>query len=315
MDNRRAIVVVAQIAVGLLLVYAVYGMSLVIVKKDKLFVDSRYNFNSREATKIVDGYIEAPIISNRVFNTINPAADSFVNMPRSFNRKGGAQFSYSFWLFLDDTSPENIRHKTILLRGDPKSYSYTATKPGRTTGVQRSDVLVQCPLIGFGPTYDTFLVRFNTHDDPATTMRIQAPQDTRGRGHNLLKLIDRRWVLLTFSFEDNIAVTDFEDGIMVRFYVNDILYHSHRVRSTLRQNDGELVLFPPSADSGEEGSVLKGARIGNLTYFNYALTAASVREIFEQGPPKHFAADLAGRSQTGEPLHISLYNKMDIYNS
>ena len=106
-------------------------------------------------------------------------------------------------------------------------------------------------------------------------------------------------------------INDFEDGVIVRFYVNDFLYDIHRVRSALRLNNGDLHLFPSCTKS----SVLKQARIGNLAHYNYALSNLSVRDIYDAGPPRHLATDLAGASSLGHPLYLSEQNKLDNANS
>ena len=237
--------------------------------------------------------------------------------------RGGAQFTYYFWLYLGDASAENVRNRVIMLRGDPKAYSYTKTSRQTDSVLNMPDKVekitgrpvTKCPAIGFGPTFDTFVVSFNTLDDPDETIVIKPNNtivDVSSR-HNVLKLIRNKWALLSFVFEDNVAITDFEDGIIMRFYVNDVLYQVDKRRSTLRQNAGDLVLFPQTPNVGDGG--LKGSRIADLTYRNYAMSANSVREVYDAGPPKYFASELAGHNEVGDPLYLSVYNKLDIYNT
>ena len=320
----RTAAIAVQVVVGLLVVFAVYRMSLWIMRKDQLLVDERQNRKPQESTKVVDGFIDTPLITNRSFDTRNPHAKSYVRMPRSFNRKGGAQFSYSFWMFIDDTLPTNVRNRVILTRGDSDSYKYSRTTnqtdavltlPPEVEVMNRP--LVKCPSIAFGDTYDSFVVTFNTLDNPDESVSItpsRTAKDPTAR-HNVIKLIKHKWALLTFVFEDNVAINDFEDGIIVRFYINDIMYQVDKRNSTLRQNAGDLVLFPPPAAGGAQDSGLKGARIGDLTYHNFALSGTSVRDIYNGGPPRHFATDLAGHNMLGDPLHLSIYNKLDVYNT
>lgn len=325
--------IVAQVLVGVLVVYAVYRLSLWVLKKDKLVVDARNDFDPRTETKIVDGYAPTDLLADRDFDTINPQSKSFRSLPRSLNRKGGAQFSYSFWINLKDTSPKNVAHKVILMRGDRQRYSFSRT-PNTTIDAGAPDnkirvnadakqytfneVLVKCPLIRFGEDYKSLVVEFNTLDNPNEKVEISSfdsASDDPSLRHNVLKLIDNAWVLFTFTFEDSVAINDFEDGIIVRFYVNDFMYNVSKVRSTLYPNNGSFHLLPTWNGEGlAGGEVLRNARIADVKYHNYALSSPAVKEMYDVGPPKNYASDLVG-SDLGDPLYLSMYNKLDIFNS
>lgn len=327
--------IVVQVVAGVLVVYAVYRLSLWVLKKDRLVVDARNNFDPRLETTIVDGYAPTDLLADRTFDTINPRARSFKSLQRSFNRKGGAQYSYSFWIHLKDTSSKNVANKVILMRGDRQRYTFTRKpslvvtandpdskilKAGEdTTQYAFNEVLVKGPLIRFGEDYKSLVVEFNTLDNPNEKVEIRSfdsASDDPGLRHNVLKLIDNAWVLFTFTFEDSVAINDFEDGIIVRFYVNDFLYNVSKVRSTLYQNNGSFYLLPTwNGQGGAGGMPLRDARIANLKYFNYALSSPAVKELYEAGPPKHYASDLVGSDDLGDPLYLSMYNKLDIANS
>lgn len=321
--------IVLQVVLGLIVVLAVFWLSLYVIKQDRLVVDNKMSVNNKTRTRIVDGFIEATNVANKSFSTVNPNARAFTYLPRSYNRKGGTQFTYSFWLYLGDTSADNVRNKDILLRGDRREYTYERRRDGGAGGHHHggaggqhndshhkgsaaarstTDVVVKAPRIRFGQTFDELVVEFNTVDDPDHQVRLNPNKhrnDTTLR-HNVLGLIHAKWVLLTFVFEDNVAINDFEDGIVMRFYVNDLLYNTHRHRGALRLNDDDLHLFP----SGD----VRSARIGDLNYYNYALSTLAVKDLYDAGPPKKYAKNLFDRNELGDPLYLSEYNKLDIYN-
>lgn len=324
--------VVVQVVVGVLVVYAVYRLSLWVLRRDKLVVDARSDFNPKRETLVVDGYAPTDLLADRQFTTLNPRSPTFRALPRSFNRKGGAQFTYSFWIYLRNTSDENVAGKTILLRGDRTPFSYLRTTPDRRTAADRltgaagavtqqvsNRPTVACPLIRFGDDYRSLVVQFNTLERPDESVEItsfDAASDDPGLRHNVLKLIDNAWVLFTFTFEDNVAINDFEDGIVVKFYVNDFLYNTAKVRSALYQNSGNLHLFPTwGPDGSPTGQTVRDARIADVRYFNYALGVPSIKEIYDAGPSRHYATDLVGSGDLGDPLYLSVYNKTDVYNS
>jgi hypothetical protein len=312
-----------QIVLGIIIVVVIYKLSLWMLHQDELIMDDRWglNMDKRDVT-IVDGYAMTGMAANRVWNTINPYASNYAAIMRSYNRMGGAQFSYSFWMNLSDVSPENVAGRTILMRGDNRKYVFEkqVDQPsyavGNPEGVQpvRSrlhDVMIKCPRIMFGQTYDSFMVEFNTmHNiDEKVSFAPTASSDNTLR-HNALKLGQGKWVLYTFTFQDNTSINDFEDGIVIRMYVNDLLYNTAFVKSALRQNNGNFYLLP---DAG--GGSIRNAKIGHVKYFNYALGHAQINDLYNTGPPKYFARDLMGREGSGDPLYLSEYNKLDIYNT
>jgi hypothetical protein len=54
-------------------------------------------------------------------------------------------------------------------------------------------------------------------------------------------------------------------------------------------------------------------QIGNLRYYNYALTQGQIRSVFESGPPKFEMKDEADTA-ADKPAFLSAYNKIDLFN-
>lgn len=295
-----------QVAVGVVLVVVVFYLSLYMLRQDNLVMNKQAGVKNPDfEVKIIDGYIDSGNIAQKRYSTLNPMHTSFVPIPRAYNRMGGAQFSYSFWLFVGDSHPSSVSNKDILLKGAPDEYIYRkTTKIGEdSVGTLRSQI--KCPKLRFGETFKDIVLEFNTQDDVDHAVNLCStphPVDVTIR-HNLLDLIQNKWVFLAVTMEDNVPINDFENGIIVRFYINDVLYHTHRVASTLKQNNGDLFLFP-------EGEV-KGCRIADLKYYNYAIGFNTVKSGFKPGPPKYRADE---NDSVGSPLYISEYNKIDLYN-
>jgi hypothetical protein len=59
---------------------------------------------------------------------------------------------------------------------------------------------------------------------------------------------------------------------------------------------------------------MRDATVGNVTYHNYALSTVDCARIYNDGPPTYAAKNVAGGGM-GEPLFLSEYNKLDIYNT
>lgn len=308
-EHRRNVI---QFGLGLAIALVLYYVSLLVLWQDKLVKDLRVDVRVPQRTKIIDGLIEVPVITDTVFETLDPRADSFVALPRSFNRQGGAQFTYQLWIFLDDVAPATVANKTILMRGDPKIYTWNDS-----SNVAQSGVAIACPSISFGDTYDQIQIRFNTLDSIGTVYNTKSlttdPSQDPASRRQLLKLISKKWVLFTVVFEDNFPVSDFEDGVRLRFFLNDVLYDQATYPGkTLRQNNGQLILFPTLDGTG---TGINKAKVADVSYYNYAVDAAAVKEVFDSGPPTHRSDIKAKAGNMGTPLYLSEYNKLDIYNT
>lgn len=298
-----------QVVVGVIIIVIVYYISLYAMRQDSLLASKAHEAvtNAKQETLVLDGYIDAPQIARKSFSTVNPVDPSFVPMPRSYNRMGGAQFSYAFWLYLGDTHASNVAGKDIFLRGDARKYYVKKTEEDGTPLYVKEDYAVKCPRLRFGDSFKDLVLEFNTQDDihhAVNLTSVEHATDTTLR-HNLLDLIPKKWVYITLAFEDNVPISDFENGVVVRLFVNDVLYFTHRVHSALRQNNGDLYIFPNGQD-------VHDCRIGNFKYFNYAVGFQEVKAAYARGRPQYqarFVGDTAG-----VPLYISEYNKLDLYN-
>ena len=324
-----------QVILGIIIVYSIYVFSLWLIRRDSLAVDkNKLNRSSQFEIKILTGFADSTVLATKSYNTANPRALNYLSLPDSFNRTGGAQYSYSFWLFVDD--PDQAKHKTIFHRGDVRPYNVAlffgdkvakfkpAAPPrvavqatGDRTGIELPSVpdftvsypFIASPCVTFGDRYDELGILFNTIQWPFAAVKINPAKssDDSTKRRDAMKLIAHKWALFTIVVEDGVAVNDFEDGVIVRFYLNDMLYYTEHVSGTLRTNAGNFHLFP---DGG-----IQGTRIGDLTYFNYAIGQERIKGIYDMGPPRQYSRDIRSNESSGEPLFLSEYNKLDIYNN
>lgn len=302
---------VMQVAAGIAISLVIYWVSLLVMRTDKLVIDQRLTATFPTEVPIFNGYVDAASYSNKVFNTMNDASGSFLALPRSVNRKGGAQFTYSVWLYMGDVSDSNIKNKVLFTRGSMQPYKYVRAHPGAAINVRdAADLYVRCPMVRFGKDYREFVVEFNTADDPDTRVVMSSVRDNTDSAlrRNMASLTANYWVMATFVFEDNMPINDFESGIVVRFYLNDTLFQVSRVRGTLRQNNGALHVLP--LRQGE--MPMQGVRLANFSYFNYAMGDEDVRARYMRGPSKSAHSDPASRF--GVPLYLSAANKAEITN-
>lgn len=334
-----------QIIVALIIILILYIVTLYVLNVDSFVKNpSNTDIKPRESTLIIDGYSGPAFFAGDEYNTVNHLTGNFKKIARSLNQPGGVSLTYQFWVKVDEPSDEFFKDMVILVKGDKRVFNLAYyLKDGQNYALKRkmpADMYIACPAIMFGDSYRQLKVRFNSNNDPYNEIVIDMNKDTDPSARkNLLSLMPMTWTLLTFVFEDNYSSMEgAANGIKFTFYVNDIPYwvessssstidskinyfdckadrrfSSCRPTSTpifkndfLKQNDGNLYLFP---NLKEPKDFMK---VGNMRYYNYAVTPNEVAQVFLKGPPKHAAQK--GKDDSIKPSYISALNKVDMYN-
>lgn len=313
---------ILQVLTALIVIIILYIVTLAIMNIDSLTTGIALTGKPRELSMIIDGYTNVGSLAKKDFNTINPFALNFVKIPKSVNTHGGAQFTYQFWIKINEADDSLFKDLPIFIKGDTKKYKislYPHNQAANNTVVKKlpADSYIRCPMIKFGTSWRHLVVQFNTSNTPLTEIDIKMnPDSSGGNRRNLLSLLPINWYLMTFVFEDNYSVADSaENGIKFTFYLNDVPYQINTASTEnilrnnhLKQNDGNLTLFPEPKSLNSEFM-----NFGNFTYYNYALTPDDVRKTFLKGAPNKLAQ--LSRNTNNVPAHITAFNKLDIYNA
>lgn len=305
---------IIQVIVGFVVVFIIYLLATLAVKADKLVIDSEKDLSKKKQIDIVDGYIDS---SNRIdINTSIPFASNYLPIKSSMNIKGGAQFTYQFWLFVDD--PITVAGKTIFIKGDPALYNYKIienkynikTKQMENNYTRnKTGQISKCPFLAFktggDPGTIEFHMEFNTlHNISEIFDVVNIKSDNSVYRNNLLSVFSKQWFLITMIFQDNMPINDFENGIIIRFYLNDIMYQQQTYKSALKQNDGDLVLFPDSN--------ISGCKITSMKYFNHAISDESIEKSYKMGPVTTPSTTFG--SVVKQVSYLSDKNKLDMFN-
>lgn len=304
--------IVIQIIIGLVIVVVIQLIALKVMKTDQLVVDKKSGSQSAQITMIMNGFVDTSAFVNKSMNTVDLSAPNYVAIPRSVNRKGGAQFTYQFWMYMDQPNAAAYRDKILFIKGDPNPYEVkkvelTAGKGEKHLETVTGKPVISCPMIKFGESEKQMHVMFNTLENLFEKVIIEThPNESHAMRRNLPSLAPNKWVMYTLVFEDHVPINDFEDGISIKFFFNDVLYQVFRVRGALRQNNGNFVVCPNGG--------MTGCRMGNLAYYNYALDFDAVKSVFLNGPPKSYYTGAFSKTASMQPLDLSSYNVVDLYN-
>lgn len=209
-------------------------------------------------------------------NTSNPARTDFVYFPDSNNFKGGAQFSYTFWLKLT-SSKLNNSGKIIFMRGIYSSKYDTSVAKGRVENhPNESEILVKCPLVRFAKEQtDNFRpcldIEFNTLKNPHNVVKLEQSV------FDLLQSTaeNSKWYLVSLVFQDYIDFTNSERGVQVQVFLNDSLVRTETIKNdSIKINHGDVILTPTKDSTDSE------SYYSNLIYYNYALDIIEIQNIF-----------------------------------
>lgn len=218
----------------------------------------------------------------------------------------------------------------LLLKGDNTSYTYKSI-----CGRDKNDVLVKCPLIKYQRGGDVLSVEFNTLAGPEAireqsrnTCREQSTDWNYMNAHKLAitglrsgpnsSNFDKKWYMVTVIIQDTnpMDAMPMRNKCRCRILVNgtvelDRYVDGHlgsygRQASVLRQNMSNLHVAPVISfpDNQTTKTITNDASrkvmMADLTYFNYALDTSVVKNMFESGFNKQFAALI--ESPSTDPL-------------
>jgi hypothetical protein len=309
---------IVQIIAGLIITYVIYIAALYAVNADRLATFDSYELTGKQEVKITKGVLTSSEIAagstNNKWNTNVSFMPNYLPIIHSVNQHGGAQFSYSFWIYVGD--PVQALNKTIFMKGDRKKYEYTKQERNFNSGldtrefgpeIRKNEVVIYCPMLSFGAEALEFDVKFNTFHKIDESMKLRRLRnDDNLKRNNLQGLFPKAWFFVSVIFEDNLSLSEFENGLMVRLYINNTLYQIDKFSTTLRQNRGDFYLFPDGP--------IPDCKIADLTYYNYALSDAEVKAKSEKKPNMSLNASSTGNTNKNASFDTTLRNEMDIYN-
>lgn len=308
---------ILQIVLAIIIVLILYVVTLIILDVDSIVVKTSYEVLPRETTIIADGFAAASFFTTKTYNTVNPYTNNFLKISRSLNSQGGSQFTYQFWIKIEDATDSYFRDLILILKGDNRKYITGFYNQNNELQEKReAEHVIACPMIKFVDSYRRLRVQFNTRKSPFTTIDINMnPSETLMSRRNVTSLLAlSKWFMFTFVFEDNFSlVNGHENGISFRFYIDDFRYQTNTPAevslrlNNLQQNDGDLFMMLNS--NGNNANFMK---MGNIKYYNFALTDEEVKSVFNDGPP---TKDITYESNAAKkPVFLSAYNKIDVYN-
>lgn len=309
--------IIIQVVAGIVLTYVIYVISLFTIRSDKFATQELASIDGKQKVTVFDGTLTssetAMKSSNNNYNTTIPFLHNYLPITPSSNAKGGSQFSYAFWLYVG--KPQRALNKAIFLKGDKKPYTYKIeqhsynhlTNNTTTSTIDtRNEKAIVCPMFSMGGENMEFELTFNTMHNIKEKMVIRRIQSEDSlKRHNMHGLFPKSWFHITIVFEDNVSINDFQKGLLVRFYLNNSMYQMETYNTTLKQNRGNLSVFP-------DGSI-EDLKIADFTYYNYAITEKEIGQRVAQKPDPMKSAS-SSKENIRYGFETGPRNEFDEYN-
>lgn len=244
-------------------------------------------------------------------NTSNPRTAGFVHLPQSNNLKGGAQFSYSFWLDTKSYNMYDLSDRVIFMRGvhDKKYSEFSSSLP-----------FVACPLVKFGPSIgqantDKFGNRspyleviFNTTKNPHSRIGLNQAVFDMTRSTNM----NPRWFLITITLKDYVDFRNYEHGIQVQSFINDNLVYTDVIKNdSLKLNNSDFYITPNDASMQVKNI---NSMYADITYYNYALSINEIESIYNRGVTNENSVCSTAKANSMRAVSDDKYQRLDKNN-
>jgi hypothetical protein len=262
-----------------------------------------YFLSPSETPYLINGMKDATEALTIVQNTGNKNS---IPILRSNDQYGGVEFSYSFWIYVNDVNYNStINYKHVFNKGSPPDSPGEAPSAGGSgifgpnnapgvylyngKGNTRADLLEHFPVLGM-------LVRLNVFHN----------NQSKNKPYYDDIYVDaipiKKWV--------NVIIRVTSQNIC-DIYINGNLTKRHKLSNIVKQNYDNLYVNYNGGFSGN---------FSNLKYYNYAIGTLEIDSLNTQGPNlkimKNSNMEKAAKSAKGQYLATQWYfNDTDIINS
>jgi hypothetical protein len=304
----QVIVAIFLIIILAIIAYSVYN---------KEIQDTVYNMTKSVVVKkpvpIFKGVMPLTSSVKPKYSTSDPANGTFRDLQPSINQKGGAEYSYNFWIH-NNTLDVTDNSTVLFLRGNDTMIEYKSNNNCMTKkGTNKKWFLVKNPLvrvyIDTNKKIESVITEFNsiTHPD-AFHVNSEEPvcssddhEDMFGNHLGIFGISNRndlenKWIMITLVVKETNPDTDilFRNKAVVKMYLNgfeqlnknaDVKYNGSG-STAMKHNQGNLYINP--GDNTKNDNITDNSQIqmADLTYYNYALTTDEIKSLHTTGVTK-----------------------------
>jgi hypothetical protein len=192
--------------------------------------------------KLIDGMVDG---KHMLVIPQDPKVAGAIMIPRSNNMRGGVEFTWSVWMYVDDMTYNEGKYRCVFYKGNDYAENKDQSKPGM-------NFPNNSPGLYIAPNTNDLVICMNTFNVIGEEIRV--------RGFPLNKWMN---VLIRCS------------GELMDVYINGTVSASRNLHGVPKQNYGDVYV---SMNGGFSGYT------SNLWYYNYALSISQIQALVKQGP-------------------------------
>lgn len=251
----------------LMVIVAIIVLTAVIV-----FIIIKYKQGSLKSTPLLKQQIILANAKGGDF-TICPAG----TLPSATN---GSEFSYSLWVYVDNISITQD-HKNVVYRGNSQNFAngtFFVYMDAKTNSLYAS-------------------VRTNGALDESTLPQPPSLNDVKNNKYFLQSAIDyiplQRWVNISYTVKDTTLSTFLDGDLYSVTSIYELPTKTDGSRPLISTQSGDIMV---GGKIGKEGF---NGYIGNCLYYNFAMTIAESKVVYNKGPYQATWLSYLGFSNVG----------------
>lgn len=270
MEGNPLLQVIIALIILLLMGYVAYNIY--VIELHNMFKGDN---NIKKEIDIIQGVYDFQSNGEWKYNTINKLHNSYLDISPSINQSGGAEYSYNFWLYVNQTeldkNPNNKKDLAIFLKGEKEFYynkdsNFNCSGSFHAPTTEKSATLVtKSPLIrlkGDGSAlifeYNNLLTpdsfRNNFNNEKCSEILTSSLDEWEQRNKNLLGIydikFDKKWYMITFVLKELADPNDIltNNRALCKIYINGMLMYENKIE-TIYGDDKRLSATPKNVNS------------------------------------------------------------------
>jgi hypothetical protein len=327
------------------------------------------NNDIRKEVVIIPGIFDFGANNEKKFNTVNKASESYKDISPSINQEGGAEYSYNFWLYIDQENitkfkvgeSENKKDIVLFYKGEKNfyhndDYNFNCSGFGNTASGKPiwPTLITKNPLIRISSDGTKMAVDYNNILNPDSYQHSSSYLDCKNAGgasdkwesknKNMLGVYDikfnNKWFMVSIIMKevaDNNNILT-KNRAMCKIYINGMVVYDNKVETkygskgdilsaTYRNNRSPLYVNPKFTEThiksalnpyftfsngtiaGEDSTNI--LKMGDLTYYNYAINSDIINQRFNKG----FSKAPAELPKTEKELKYNTVSSYELENN
>jgi hypothetical protein len=257
MEYNPVTQVIIALIILLLMGYVAYNIYL--IELQHMF---KGNNDIRKETEVFSGIIDFNDIKELKYNTKNRAHEKYRDISPSINQQGGAEYTYNFWLYVDQSRIQQLNNDynkdiLLILKGEKQFYynnnfNYNCMFKSGESGNNRHPILLtKNPLIRLSSDGKNLAVDYNNILSPESYQnnskynRCDSVDNNKpwwDRNKNMIGVYDiefsSKWFMVTVVMKeiaDNNNILT-KNRAICRIYINGLLVFENKLETIYGSN-------------------------------------------------------------------------------